>query len=71
MAMESKSGAYASRYLSRMALAKLLGIHESTVRTWVADGRLPPPIPGFGKRQRWSRQAVVEWANARGVPLSD
>jgi hypothetical protein len=66
-----KQGVRAKRYLTMSGLAELVGIDIKTVPVWWKAGKLPPPIEGFGLKPRWSREAVIAWANERGVPLSD
>lgn len=40
-------------YVSAKELAKLLGVHEQTIRNWVRSGAIPPSTyikPGVGRR---------------------
>jgi excisionase family DNA binding protein len=47
-------------WLSTRALAGRLGICELSVRRWVRDGKLPPPVR-LGRSVRWPWASVVEW----------
>lgn len=69
--MNARHGVYNSRYLSFSALAELIGVSTPTARRWLREGQLPPPLLGLGIRRRWSREAVVRWAEEKGVPLND
>jgi excisionase family DNA binding protein len=45
-------------------VAELLGIGQRSLFRYLKAGELPPPIR-LGRSLRWSRQAVLEWLDAR------
>lgn len=53
--------------LNATAVATLLGVPEKEVRQWAHAGKLPH-LDAQG-RLRFNRQAILEWALARGHPL--
>jgi hypothetical protein len=66
MRTSGKQGVRAKRYLTAQGLAELFEIDSRSVPVWWKAGKLPPPIDGFGLKPRWSREAVVKWAEERG-----
>ncbi len=50
--------------LSRRAMKGWLRVSDTTLDAMIADGVLPPGIP-FGKRKRWSRQAITDRLQSR------
>ena len=54
--------------LNATEVASLLGTPEIEVRQWAYAGKLPHL--GIQDRLRFNRQAVLEWALARGHPLN-
>ena len=54
--------------LNAIEVAKLLNVPEKDVRDWARTGKLPF-LDAHG-RLRFNRQAILEWALARGHPLA-
>jgi len=54
--------------LNSNEVAQLLGIAEPQVREWAYSGKLP--IVDAQRRLQFNRQAILEWALARGHPLN-
>jgi excisionase family DNA binding protein len=40
-------------------VASLLRVSVRTLDSWLAAKKVPPPIPGLGRRRRWSRDAIA------------
>jgi excisionase family DNA binding protein len=56
--------------LSTAELAKVLGVHERTIRQWRADGTGPPVLwAGSVARYKWSE--VEAWLRRREEPRED
>ena len=60
MARPSHSGRDLPLLLDSQHLCELLGLSQRTVRSWVAQGRLPAPFA----RNRWRRDEVLAWIEA-------
>lgn len=46
-------------------IATYLGIEESTVRSYRAQGRLPDPLRLVGRTPIWAPTAIIEWQKSR------
>lgn len=58
-----------SDYLTVAEAAKLLKVHPTTIRRWIADGRLP--VTRLGERSmRIDRTALIPVRDARQMPPS-
>jgi nitrogen PTS system EIIA component len=55
--------------LNSNEVAALLSVSEHEVREWAYSGRLPI-VDAQGGRLQFNRQAILEWALARGHPLN-
>lgn len=56
----------APRLLTGIAAAAFLGIPRSTFGNWVAEGKMPPALPG---RRYWDRKAIESAIdNPPGIP---
>ncbi len=51
-------------YIDQEAVGEILGVPGKTVARWrwLNDG---PPVHRFGKRRRYKRSEVLEWADAQ------
>ena len=49
------------QYLTCKQVARLLGIHPSTVRRWIDSNNLPPPIELGPNRTVWSVAEIDAW----------
>lgn len=46
-------------------VSKILGVTESTIRRWEADGKLPPAVRTKGGHRRWKADDIMEvWCSA-------
>lgn len=54
--------------LTQRDVARLLATQESTVQRWVDQAGLP--AADVGGQLRFNREAVLEWAAMRGLPIS-
>ena len=52
--------------LTQGDVAELLQVDERTVRTWVHEELVPPPIT-VGRVKRWRRAEFLAWLQARKV----
>ncbi len=50
----------AERMLTVRDLAELLSVHTRSIRRWVSEGELPPPIK-IGGSLRWKPARIQEW----------
>jgi excisionase family DNA binding protein len=51
-------------YLRLQEVADLLRVSTQTIRRWVHEGKLPPPV-GLGRKQLWEAAAVEEALRGR------
>lgn len=56
-----------TRLLTTQELASRLGVHEHTVRRWVAKGCPHEALPGEASRFRFEATAVTGWLKSRRV----
>lgn len=60
--------------LSASKVAKLLGIPERTLRTWIANGTFPPaPVETISRKDFWPTVVVLDFQAmqiANGLPIS-
>ena len=54
-----------AQYLTRKQVARILGIHPSTVTRWVESNDLPLPIRLGPNRTVWSRRELEAWRKAK------
>jgi excisionase family DNA binding protein len=54
-----------TRLLNTQELASRFGVHEHTVRRWVAKGCPHEALPGEATRFRFQLSAVSEWLKSR------
>ena len=62
-------------YVNTKRLCFELSISEATLDRWMADGRIPPPVPGStgkGSKRLWKWKAVEDWIDgkSRSAPVS-
>lgn len=63
----------APTYVDAERLCFELSIERDTLHRWMADGRLPPPVPGTGTGKRlWKWKAVEDRIDgrSRSAPVS-
>ena len=58
-----------AQYLTRTQVARILGIHPSTVTRWVESNDLPLPIRLGPNRTVWSRRELEAWRGPRNKHL--
>jgi excisionase family DNA binding protein len=58
-----------SKHLTSRQAAVLLGIHDSTLRTWTNAGRIPFTLTAGGHR-RFDRAVIETWAAGQQEPMS-
>ena len=49
------------KLLNQKEVAKLLGISQATIITWIREKRLTIPCVEIGTRKRWWQGDVYEW----------
>lgn len=47
-------------------VCKIFSLSRSSVYTWIAQGRFPPPVHVGGRSVRWAADALVEWRRGLG-----
>lgn len=52
-------------------LAKLFGVHEQTIRTWVREGKFPQPSVVVGRTHRWTLESVTGFINNNKAACGD
>lgn len=50
------------------AVARYLGIHPNSWRSYVSRGTAPVPLKGI-KPYSWHPQTIIDWDNGRSTPL--
>ena len=50
-----------AEYMTRKELARMLGIHPSTVSRWVENNDLPSPVRLGPNRTAWVRDEIEGW----------
>ena len=53
------------RFWTHRDIAEFLGITESSVRVYVAQGEMPPPDERYGVTNLWKPATIREWAASR------
>jgi len=46
-------------------VARRLGVKPKTVRNWISDGTIPPPIKINPRTFRWDEDVIENWINSR------
>jgi predicted DNA-binding transcriptional regulator AlpA len=46
-------------------VSNMLGVSPKTVRNWIADGTIPPPVKINSRILRWDEDVIKEWINSR------
>jgi excisionase family DNA binding protein len=59
------------RLISFRELARILGVHPRTARTWLGEGRLPPSIRIGNRRLRWRLATVTKFLSDLETPRAD
>lgn len=67
--MKTKNNCKPPLLLSAKELARLLGIHRSSVFALRNSGRLPKPVR-LGRSVRWILAEIQEWISAGTPPLA-
>lgn len=47
--------------LRLLDVCKVFSLSRSSVYTWIAQGRFPPPVQVGGRSVRWAADALMEW----------
>ena len=59
------------RMLKVSDVAKLVGVKPTTVRKWVKEGSIPPPIQLNGKNMMWKREQIQLWIDSQPKKRAD
>ncbi len=56
-----------SRLLNIREVESFIGVGETTIKTWVRDGRLPAPLKLSPKCLRWRAGDLEAWVEQMGA----
>lgn len=48
-------------------VARRLGVHRHSIRRWVQDGKLPPPIQLSDRVRGWASAEIERWLTGKGA----
>lgn len=55
------------QYVGVKDIAESLGLNQATVRRWVEQGVIPPPVKVNNKTLLWSENEIEVWLNSQRV----